>query len=108
MHAWVGVNRDCHQPFFIQSTGGLARATRSRLRVCRIRGWTFDDVIKLHSYFLELSRLPEFREVRAKYVNVKNPPASTAVQVSRLFRPEFLVESQRSQSSRTNEGEFQS
>jgi enamine deaminase RidA (YjgF/YER057c/UK114 family) len=25
-------------------------------------------------------------------VNVKNPPASTAVQVQRLFRPEFLVE----------------
>ena len=70
-------------------------------------GGTFDDVIKWHSYFLELSRLPEFREVRAKYVNVKNPAASTAVQVSRLFRPEFLVESQRSQSSRTNEGEFQ-
>ena len=38
-------------------------------------GGTFDDVIKLHSYFLELSRLPEFREVRAKYVNVKNPPS---------------------------------
>ena len=55
-------------------------------------GGTFDDVIKLNSYFLDLSRLPEFREVRDKYVDVKNPPASTAVQVSRLFRPEFLVE----------------
>ena len=55
-------------------------------------GGTFDDVIKLNSYFLDLSHLPEFREVRDKYVNVKNPPASTAVQVPRLFRPEFLVE----------------
>jgi enamine deaminase RidA (YjgF/YER057c/UK114 family) len=55
-------------------------------------GGTFDDVIKLNSYFLDLSRLPEFREVRDKYVNVNNPPASTAVQVARLFRPEFLVE----------------
>lgn len=55
-------------------------------------GGSFGDVIKLNSYFLELSHLPEFREVRDKYINLKNPPASTAVQVPRLFRPEFLVE----------------
>jgi len=55
-------------------------------------GGGFNDVIKLNSYFLDLSHLPDFREVRDKYVNVKNPPASTAVQVQRLFRPEFLVE----------------
>jgi len=55
-------------------------------------GGTFDDVIKLNSYVVDMSHLAEFREVRDKYVNVKNPPASTAVQVPRLFRPEFLVE----------------
>jgi enamine deaminase RidA (YjgF/YER057c/UK114 family) len=55
-------------------------------------GGNFGDVIKLNSYFLDLAHLPEFREVRDKYINVKNPPASTAVQVPRLFRPEFLVE----------------
>ena len=55
-------------------------------------GGTFDDVIKLNSYVLDLSHLPEFREVRDRYVNVNNPPTSTAVQVARLFRPEFLVE----------------
>lgn len=55
-------------------------------------GGTFDDVIKLNSYFLDFSHLAEFRKVRDKYINLKNPPASTAVQVSRLFRPEFLVE----------------
>src|ERR1700733_12862853 len=55
-------------------------------------GGDFNDVIKLKSYFLDFSHLQEFREVRDKYINVKNPPASTAVQVSRLFRPEFLVE----------------
>jgi enamine deaminase RidA (YjgF/YER057c/UK114 family) len=46
----------------------------------------------LNSYFLDFSHLQEFREVRDKYINLKNPPASTAVQVSKLFRPEFLVE----------------
>lgn len=55
-------------------------------------GGTLDDVIKLNSYVVDMSHLAEFREVRDKYVNVKNPPASTAVQVARLFRPEFLVE----------------
>jgi reactive intermediate/imine deaminase len=55
-------------------------------------GGNFGDVIKLNSYFLDFSHLAEFREVRDKYINLKNPPASTAVQVSRLFRPEFLVE----------------
>lgn len=55
-------------------------------------GGSFNDVVKLNSYFLDLSHVPEFREVRDKYINVKNPPASTAIQVSRLFRPEFLIE----------------
>ncbi len=57
-------------------------------------GGTFDDVVKLNSYLVDLSpsNLAAFREVRDKYVNIKNPPASTAVQVRGLFRAEFLVE----------------
>jgi reactive intermediate/imine deaminase len=55
-------------------------------------GGDFSQVIKLNSYVLDFSHLQEFREVRDQYINVKNPPASTAVQVSRLFRPELLVE----------------
>lgn len=55
-------------------------------------GGNLNNVIKLNSYLLDLSHLPEFREVRDRYVNVKNPPASTVIQVPKLFRPEFLVE----------------
>lgn len=55
-------------------------------------GGGFSDVIKLNSYFLDIFQLPTFREVRDKYIDLKNPPSSTAVQVSRLFRPEFLIE----------------
>jgi reactive intermediate/imine deaminase len=55
-------------------------------------GGNFSGIVKLNSYFLDLSHLPEFREVRDTYINLKNPPASTAVQVPRLFRPELLVE----------------
>lgn len=55
-------------------------------------GGSFRDVIKLNSYLLDFSHLAEFREVRDSYIDVSHPPASTAVQVQRLFRPEFLVE----------------
>ncbi len=55
-------------------------------------GGDFNGVIKLSSYFLDLSQLGKFREVRDKYVNLENPPVSTAIQVPGLFRPEFLVE----------------
>jgi enamine deaminase RidA (YjgF/YER057c/UK114 family) len=55
-------------------------------------GGSFNDVVKLNSYFLDLSHLLDFREVRDKYINVKSPPASSEIQVPRLFRPELLVE----------------
>jgi enamine deaminase RidA (YjgF/YER057c/UK114 family) len=55
-------------------------------------GGRFDDIVKLNSYFRDLRNLPEFREVRDQYVNLGNPPVSTAVEVPRLFREEFLVE----------------
>jgi enamine deaminase RidA (YjgF/YER057c/UK114 family) len=58
----------------------------------RAAGGSFKDVIKLNSYFLDLSHGPEFRETRDKYIDLRNPPVSTAIQVARLFRPEFLVE----------------
>jgi enamine deaminase RidA (YjgF/YER057c/UK114 family) len=55
-------------------------------------GGNFSDVVKLNYYLVDLSRLPDLRDVRDRYVNVSNPPTSTAVQVTRLFRPELLVE----------------
>jgi len=55
-------------------------------------GATFKDVVKMSSYLVDISQLPVFREVRDKYVNIENPPASTTVEVSRLFREEFLLE----------------
>lgn len=55
-------------------------------------GGDFSDVVKLNSYLLDLAQLTAFREVRDRYVSLENPPASTTIQVPRLFRPEFLVE----------------
>ena len=55
-------------------------------------GATFNDVVKLNSYFLDIKQAPAFREVRDQYVNVTNPPVSTAVEVRRLVREEWLIE----------------
>lgn len=55
-------------------------------------GGIFADIVKLNVYLADVSRLPEYREVRDRYIDVQNPPASTAVQVVALFRPEFLIE----------------
>ncbi len=40
----------------------------------------------------DISILPVIREVRDRHVDRANPPASTAVEVSSLFRPGYVVE----------------
>lgn len=55
-------------------------------------GGSFRNVIKLNSYFIDLADLAHFRAIRDEYINTDSPPASTAIQVARLFRPEFLLE----------------
>jgi reactive intermediate/imine deaminase len=55
-------------------------------------GASFENVVKLNGYFVDISQLAAFREVRDKYINLANPPASTAVEVKRLFREGFLIE----------------
>ena len=55
-------------------------------------GATFENVVKLNYYFSDISQLAAVREVRDKFINTTNPPASTAVEVKRLFREPFLIE----------------
>lgn len=55
-------------------------------------GGTMDNVVKTGIFVTDLSQLNLFRDVRNKFVNQKNPPASTLVQVSRLFREDLLIE----------------
>jgi 2-iminobutanoate/2-iminopropanoate deaminase len=55
-------------------------------------GGTFSNIVKLNVYVTDRVRLAEYREVRDKFIDVQNPPTSTAVQVAALFRPEFLIE----------------
>ncbi len=55
-------------------------------------GARFSDVVKITNYFIDMNHLATFFEVRDKYVNTKAPPASTAVQISKLARDGALFE----------------
>lgn len=55
-------------------------------------GATFNDVVKLNTYLTSMAKSQDFRAVRDRYVNPKAPPASTTIEVRRLFRDEFIVE----------------
>jgi reactive intermediate/imine deaminase len=55
-------------------------------------GASFEQVVKLTYYLVDVTELPVVREVRDQYVNTQQPPASTAVEVSRLVRDDLLVE----------------
>lgn len=55
-------------------------------------GASFGDVVKLGYYLTDISRVGAVRGVRDEYVDTDNPPASTAVEVSRLFREGLLIE----------------
>jgi enamine deaminase RidA (YjgF/YER057c/UK114 family) len=49
-------------------------------------------VVKLTYYLVDAAQLPVVREVRDQYVNTRQPPASTAVEVRRLVRDDLLIE----------------
>jgi enamine deaminase RidA (YjgF/YER057c/UK114 family) len=49
-------------------------------------GAGFEHVVKVTVYFTGMANLQTYFEVRDRYVNTKAPPASTAVQISKLAR----------------------
>ena len=56
-------------------------------------GATFDDVVKLNNYLIDIpANLGIYREVRDKYVNTSQPPASTTIGIPALARPDALYE----------------
>ena len=55
-------------------------------------GAGFEQVVKLTYYLVDATQLPVVREIRDRYVNTQQPPASTAVEVRRLVRDDLLLE----------------
>ncbi|SEO21476.1 Enamine deaminase RidA, house cleaning of reactive enamine intermediates, YjgF/YER057c/UK114 family [Actinacidiphila rubida] len=70
-----------------------ARQVFENLRRCLdAAGATFADVVKFTFFVTDVAFLPAVREARDAHVDTASPPASTAVQVAALFRPELLLE----------------
>jgi len=70
-----------------------ARQVFANLDAClKAAGATFADVVKLNFYVTDIAYLPAIRAARDEYVDTTNPPASTAVQVVALFKPEAMLE----------------
>jgi reactive intermediate/imine deaminase len=55
-------------------------------------GADFSHVIKLTYYLVDISQIALVREVRNRYLKAGQFPASTAMEVSRLVQPDWLIE----------------
>lgn len=55
-------------------------------------GLTFKDVTKTTTFLTDMRNVGTLREVRGRYLDAANLPTSTAVQVSALARPEWMIE----------------
>jgi enamine deaminase RidA (YjgF/YER057c/UK114 family) len=55
-------------------------------------GGSMKDIVKLGYFVTDVSKIQAIRTVRDRYINTQTPPASTLVQVSRLFREDILIE----------------
>ena len=70
-----------------------ARQVFENLGRCLAEGGAgFDDVVKLTLFVLDVADLPAVREARDAVIDTARPPASSAVQVSALFAPGYLLE----------------
>lgn len=55
-------------------------------------GGGFRDVVKLTYFIVDMTQMPVVREVRDQFIHPEQLPASTAVEIRRLAREEFLLE----------------
>ena len=55
-------------------------------------GGNMSNLTKLGYFVTDITQLSALREVRNKFINLDKPPASTLVQVSKLFRDDVLLE----------------
>lgn len=55
-------------------------------------GTDFAHVVKLTYFLTDASKIGVVREVRDRFVDPTHPPASTAVEIRRLVREDFLLE----------------
>ena len=55
-------------------------------------GASFNDVVKINNYLVDMAHMGDFRAVRDSFLNKSAPPASTTVGIAQLARPGALFE----------------
>lgn len=60
-------------------------------RLLAAHGAGYDDIVNIRTFLTDMDRLREYGAVRMRYFDGE-PPTSTTVEVSRLFRPGALLE----------------
>lgn len=55
-------------------------------------GGTMNQLAKLTYFIRDVSKIQVLRDARDKFVNTKTPPASTLVEVSKLYRDDVMIE----------------
>lgn len=55
-------------------------------------GADFSHVVKFTYFMIDISQIAVVREVRNQYIDVAHPPASSAVEIRKLFHDDLLIE----------------
>ena len=65
---------------------------RNIQQILQAYGGSFQHLVKTNYYITDANMVPRLREIRNQFINIKNPPASTLVEVKGLFRKELMIE----------------
>jgi 2-iminobutanoate/2-iminopropanoate deaminase len=60
--------------------------------VVEAAGGSMNSIVKLGIFTTDVSKIADIRNARDKYMNTNIRPASTLVQISKLFREDILIE----------------
>lgn len=60
--------------------------------IVEANGGTMENIVKLGYFITDVSKISVVRAVRDQFINTQHPPASTLVQVSKLFRDDVMIE----------------
>ncbi|HEX8020442.1 RidA family protein, partial [Mucilaginibacter sp.] len=92
MSGQVGLDKDGK----LAGNGDLTSQTQQVFtnikNIVEAAGGSMNDLVELNYYLMDASQVQLVRSIRDKFVNTKQPPASTLVQVSKLFRDDILIE----------------
>jgi len=76
--------------------GDIARQTEQVFtnikNIVASQGGTMDNLVKLGYFVTDISQIQTIRDVRNRFINTQHPPASTLVQVNKLFREDVMIE----------------